>query len=294
MEKRRRPLAVALPAVLLLLLSGCVPDVRTDYPREYEYAVSDEIQVYSIDDGSVLMTLTVTGARVTDETPQTWVYEYAESSGETVRRETAIRQVVEIACRYTGPSSSSAPRASHFSLTDGRGNTALPAEAKYGLPFPQEELIHLDDGGSEAVFRFGLKEAAASLLLTYRYGGGKITARIRLTPDGAAPQETTAAADTTTVGTDATESPPQESSEAFCPPEPAAPDTGTVSTAPRHNLFLNMCKAFFLGGLICLLGQDAREAEYQKKTAGLEAEYQKRLDELEPEFVDTITGIYGL
>ena len=24
---------------------------------------------------------------------------------------------------------------------------------------------------------------------------------------------------------------------------------------PRHNLFLNMCKAFFLGGLICLLGQ---------------------------------------
>ena len=22
---------------------------------------------------------------------------------------------------------------------------------------------------------------------------------------------------------------------------------------PRHNLFLNMCKAFFLGGLICLL-----------------------------------------
>ena len=67
MEKRRRPLAVALPAVLLLLLSGCVPDVRTDYPREYEYAVSDEIQVYSIDDGSVLMTLTVTGARVTDE-----------------------------------------------------------------------------------------------------------------------------------------------------------------------------------------------------------------------------------
>ena len=232
MEKRRRPLAVALPAVLLLLLSGCVPDVRTDYPREYEYAVSDEIQVYSIDDGSVLMTLTVTGARVTDETPQTWVYEYAESSGETVRRETAIRQVVEIACRYTGPSSSSAPRASHFSLTDGRGNTALPAEAKYGLPFPQEELIHVDDGGSEAVFRFGLKEAAASLLLTYRYGGGKITARIRLTPDGAAPQETTAAADTTTVGTDATESPPQESSEAFCPPEPAAPDTGTVSTAP--------------------------------------------------------------
>lgn len=92
-------------------------------------------------------------------------------------------------------------------------------------------MIHLDDGSSKALFRFGLKEAADSLLLTYRYGGGKITARIRLTPDGAAPEETTAAADTTTVGTAATESPPQESSEASRPPEPAAPDTSTVSTA---------------------------------------------------------------
>lgn len=66
------------------------------------------------------------------------------------------------------------------------------------------------------------KRRRDSLLLTYRYGGGKITARIRLTPDGAAPEETTAAADTTTVGTAATESPPQESSEASRPPEPAA------------------------------------------------------------------------
>ena len=29
---------------------------------------------------------------------------------------------------------------------------------------------------------------------------------------------------------------------------------------PRHNLFLNMCKAFFLGGLICL--------EYAHSAAG--------------------------
>lgn len=109
MPNCRRLAAAVLPAALLLLLSGCVPDVRTDHPREYEYAASDEIRVYSIDDGSVLMTLTVTGARVMDDQPQTWVYEYADTSGETVRRETAIRQVVEITCRYAGPASSSAP-----------------------------------------------------------------------------------------------------------------------------------------------------------------------------------------
>ena len=91
MPNCRRLAAAVLPAALLLLLSGCVPDVRTDHPREYEYAASDEIRVYSIDDGSVLMTLTVTGTRVMDDQPQTWVYEYADTSGETVRRETAIR-----------------------------------------------------------------------------------------------------------------------------------------------------------------------------------------------------------
>ena len=86
MPNCRRLAAAVLPAALLLLPSGCVPDVRTDHPREYEYAASDEIRVYSIDDGSVLMTLTVTGARVMDDQPQTWVYEYADTSGETVRR----------------------------------------------------------------------------------------------------------------------------------------------------------------------------------------------------------------
>lgn len=229
MEKRLRPAAVLLPAVLFLLLSGCVPDVRTDHPREYEYAAADEIRVYSIDDGSVLMTLTVTGAQVMEEMPQSWVYEYTESSGETVRRETTIRQVVEIRCRYAGPSSSSVPRAAHFSLTDGRGNHALPAEEKYGLPFPQEELTRLDDGSCEAVFRFGFREAADSLLLTYRYGGGKVTARIRLTPDGAKSQET-AAGDATTVGAAATQT-PQETTAADHPPESTPPDGGTASTA---------------------------------------------------------------
>lgn len=216
-----RRLAVAvLPATLLLLLSGCVPDVRTDHPREYEYAASDEIRVYSIDDGSVLMTLTVTGARVMDDQPQTWVYEYADTSGETVRRETAIRQVVEITCRYAGPASSSAPRAAHFSLADGQGNAALPAEEKYGLPFPQEELTRREDGG-EAVFRFGLREAADSLLLTYRYGGGKTTAKIRLTPDGSssAPAATTDAAG-------------EDPSAGTRPPESAIPDAGASPTAP--------------------------------------------------------------
>ncbi len=216
-----RRLAVAvLPAALLLLLSGCVPDVRTDHPREYEYAASDEIRVYSIDDGSVLMTLTVTGARVMDDQPQTWVYEYADTSGETVRRETAIRQVVEITCRYAGPASSSAPRAAHFSLADGQGNAALPAEEKYGLPFPQEELTRREDGG-EAVFRFGLREAADSLLLTYRYGGGKTTAKIRLTPDGSssAPAATTDAAG-------------EDPSAGTRPPESAIPDAGASPTAP--------------------------------------------------------------
>lgn len=216
-----RRLAVAvLPAALLLLLSGCVPDVRTDHPREYEYAASDEIRVYSIDDGSVLMTLTVTGARVMDDQPQTWVYEYADTSGETVRRETAIRQVVEITCRYAGPASSSAPRAAHFSLADGQGNAALPAEEKYGLPFPQEELTRREDGG-EAVFRFGLREAADSLLLTYRYGGGKTTAKIRLTPDGSssAPAATTDAAG-------------EDPSAGTRPPESAIPDAGTSPTTP--------------------------------------------------------------
>lgn len=217
-----RRLAVAvLPAALLLLLSGCVPDVRTDHPREYEYAASDEIRVYSIDDGSVLMTLTVTGARVMDDQPQTWVYEYADTSGETVRRETAIRSVVEITCRYAGPASSSAPRAAHFSLADGQGNAALPAEEKYGLPFPQEELTRREDGGGEAVFRFGLREAADSLLLTYRYGGGKTTAKIRLTPDGSssAPAATTDAAG-------------EDPSAGTRPPETAIPDAGASPTAP--------------------------------------------------------------
>ena len=220
-----RRLAVAvLPAALLLLLSGCVPDVRTDHPREYEYAASDEIRVYSIDDGSVLMTLTVTGARVMDDQPQTWVYEYADTSGETVRRETAIRQVVEITCRYAGPASSSAPRAAHFSLADGQGNAALPAEEKYGLPFPQEELTRREDGG-EAVFRFGLREAADSLLLTYRYGGGKTTAKIRLTPDGSssAPAATTDAAG-------------EDPSAGTRPPESAIPDAGASPTAPPDTL----------------------------------------------------------
>lgn len=221
MPNCRRLAAAVLPAALLLLLSGCVPDVRTDHPREYEYAASDEIRVYSIDDGSVLMTLTVTGARVMDDQPQTWVYEYADTSGETVRRETAIRSVVEITCRYTGPASSSAPRAAHFSLTDGQGNAALPAEEKYGLPFPQEELTRREDGGGEAVFRFGLREAADSLLLTYRYGGGKTTAKIRLTPDGSssAPAATTDAAG-------------EDPSAGTRPPETAIPDAGASPTAP--------------------------------------------------------------
>ncbi len=220
MPNCRRLAAAVLPAALLLLLSGCVPDVRTDHPREYEYAASDEIRVYSIDDGSVLMTLTVTGARVMDNQPQTWVYEYADTSGETVRRETAIRQVVEITCRYAGPASSSAPRAAHFSLADGQGNAALPAEEKYGLPFPQEELTRREDGG-EAVFRFGLREAADSLLLTYRYGGGKTTAKIRLTPDGSssAPAATTDAAG-------------EDPSAGTRPPESAIPDAGASPTAP--------------------------------------------------------------
>ncbi len=220
MPNCRRLAAAVLPAALLLLLSGCVPDVRTDHPREYEYAASDEIRVYSIDDGSVLMTLTVTGARVMDDQPQTWVYEYADTSGETVRRETAIRQVVEITCRYAGPASSSAPRAAHFSLADGQGNAALPAEEKYGLPFPQEELTRREDGG-EAVFRFGLREAADSLLLTYRYGGGKTTAKIRLTPDGSssAPAATTDAAG-------------EDPSAGTRPPESAIPDAGASPTAP--------------------------------------------------------------
>ena len=220
MPNCRRLAAAVLPAALLLLLSGCVPDVRTDHPREYEYAASDEIRVYSIDDGSVLMTLTVTGARVMDDQPQTWVYEYADTSGETVRRETAIRQVVEITCRYAGPASSSAPRAAHFSLADGQGNAALPAEEKYGLPFPQEELTRREDGG-EAVFRFGLREAADSLLLTYRYGGGKTTAKIRLTPDGSssAPAATTDAAG-------------EDPSAGTRPPETAIPDAGASPTAP--------------------------------------------------------------
>ena len=220
MPNCRRLAAAVLPAALLLLLSGCVPDVRTDHPREYEYAASDEIRVYSIDDGSVLMTLTVTGARVMDDQPQTWVYEYADTSGETVRRETAIRQVVEITCRYAGPASSSAPRAAHFSLADGQGNAALPAEEKYGLPFPQEELTRREDGG-EAVFRFGLREAADSLLLTYRYGGGKTTAKIRLTPDGSssAPAATTDAAG-------------EDPSAGTRPPETAIPDAGTSPTTP--------------------------------------------------------------
>lgn len=221
MPNCRRLAAAVLPAALLLLLSGCVPDVRTDHPREYEYAASDEIRVYSIDDGSVLMTLTVTGARVMDDQPQTWVYEYADTSGETVRRETAIRSVVEITCRYAGPASSSAPRAAHFSLADGQGNAALPAEEKYGLPFPQEELTRLEDGGGEAVFRFGLREAADSLLLTYRYGGGKTTAKIRLTPDGSssAPAATTDAAG-------------EDPSAGTRPPESAIPDAGASPTAP--------------------------------------------------------------
>lgn len=220
MPNCRRLAAAVLPAALLLLLSGCVPDVRTDHPREYEYAASDEIRMYSIDDGSVLMTLTVTGARVMDDQPQTWVYEYADTSGETVRRETAIRQVVEITCRYAGPASSSAPRAAHFSLADGQGNAALPAEEKYGLPFPQEELTRREDGG-EAVFRFGLREAADSLLLTYRYGGGKTTAKIRLTPDSSssAPAATTDAAG-------------EDPSAGTRPPESAIPDAGASPTAP--------------------------------------------------------------
>lgn len=229
MPNCRRLAAAVLPAALLLLLSGCVPDVRTDHPREYEYAASDEIRVYSIDDGSVLMTLTVTGARVMDDQPQTWVYEYADTSGETVRRETAIRSVVEITCRYAGPASSSAPRAAHFSLADGQGNAALPAEEKYGLPFPQEELTRREDGGGEAVFRFGLREAADSLLLTYRYGGGKTTAKIRLTPDGsssAPAQETTCAPAATT---DATGEGPSAGTR---PPESAIPDAGTSPTTP--------------------------------------------------------------
>lgn len=220
MPNCRRLAAAVLPAALLLLLSGCVPDVRTDHPCEYEYAASDEIRVYSIDDGSVLMTLTVTGARVMDDQPQTWVYEYADTSGETVRRETAIRSVVEITCRYAGPASSSAPRAAHFSLADGQGNAALPAEEKYGLPFPQEELTRREDGG-KAVFRFGLREAADSLLLTYRYGGGKTTAKIRLTPDGSssAPAATTDAAG-------------EDPSAGTRPPESAIPDAGASPTAP--------------------------------------------------------------
>ena len=71
------------------------------------------------------------------------------------------------------------------------------------------------------MFRFGLREAADSLLLTYRYGGGKTTAKIRLTPDGSssAPAATTDAAG-------------EDPSAGTRPPESAIPDAGTSPTAP--------------------------------------------------------------
>ncbi len=88
-----------------------------------------------------------------------------------------------------------------------------------------------DDGSSEAVFRFGLKEAAGfPRCHLYRYGGGKITARIRLMTAQRAlrrpqplriPQRSVLPR----------QSLPRRSRPKHpVRPEPAAPDTSTVSS----------------------------------------------------------------
>lgn len=167
----------AMAALLIpLLLSGCGPDVRTDYPRDTVFAVDDPIHVYDMDTGDQRLTLLIHRAVITSDQAQTLYIRDGTYEDDSPRyREESIQQIIELEYTYTVLKGyAKTIHRVHFDVEDETGQK--------GLEYPADGDLELNQEGDTitAVASFALRRRSSSLLVTFTYSGFKTTARIRV------------------------------------------------------------------------------------------------------------------